>query len=156
MWPWRSPWPLGSRARSMHILSLLFDLSSHTSVNSWLSHFKFSIVVEKGTSGWSGITSSIYLNWNISVIYCRFEIKLILVKAEWRWLLFLKKKLFYVTSGLAYMTSLNFQLRISLLFLFRLHHNFVREIWVVHMTLRSYKISCDLEGHLDIWVQWKG
>ena len=48
MWPWRPPWPLGSRARSMHILSLLFDLSIHTSVNSWLSHFKFStVVVEK-------------------------------------------------------------------------------------------------------------
>ena len=92
MWPWRSPWPLGSRARSRHILSLLFDLSIHTSVNSWLSHFKFSIVVvEKRSSGWSGITSSIYLNLNISVIYCRFEIKLILVKAEWRWLLFRKK-----------------------------------------------------------------
>ena len=82
--------------------------------------------------------------------------ELILVKAEWRWLLFRKKTLFYVTSGLAYMTSLNFQLRISLLFLVRLHHNLVREIWVVHMTLRSNKISCDLEGHFDIWVQWKG
>ena len=92
MWPWRSPWPLGSRARSMHILSLLFDLSIHTSVNSWLSHFNFQLLLKKGTSGWSDITSSIYLNWNISVIYCWFEIKHILVKAEWRWLLFRKKK----------------------------------------------------------------
>ena len=43
--------------------------------------------LRKGTSGWQGIWWSIYLNWNISFIYCRFEIKLILVKAEWWWLL---------------------------------------------------------------------
>ena len=54
------------------------------------------------------------------------------------------------------MTSLNFQLRISLLFFVRLCHNLVREIWVVHVTLRSYKISCDLEGHLDLWDQGQG
>ena len=41
----------------------------------------------KKPSGWRGITSSIYLNWNISFIYYRFDIKLILVKEEWRWLL---------------------------------------------------------------------
>ena len=41
----------------MHILSLLFDLSIHNSVNSWPYHFKFStVVVEKGTSGCIGIT----------------------------------------------------------------------------------------------------
>ena len=39
----------------------------------------------------TGITSSIYLNWNISVIHYRIDIKLILVKAEWQWLLFCKK-----------------------------------------------------------------
>ena len=37
------------------------------------------MVGEKGTSGYLGITSSIYLNWNISVIHYRIDIKLILV-----------------------------------------------------------------------------
>ena len=68
----------------------------------------------------------------------------------------LLKELFYVTSGLAYITSLNIQLRISLLFFVRLRHNLVRENWVVLVTLRSYKISCDLEGHLDLWGQGQG
>ena len=54
------------------------------------------------------------------------------------------------------MTSLNFQLQISLLFFVRLSHNLVREIWVVHVTLTSYRISCDLEGHLDLWDQGQG
>ena len=49
------------------------------------------------------------------------------------------------------MMSLNFQLRISLLFNVGLSHNLVREIWVDHMTLRSYQISCDIEGHVDLW-----
>ena len=54
------------------------------------------------------------------------------------------------------MTSLKFQLRISFSFYFGLSHNSFRVLWVVHVTLRSYKISCDLEGHLDIWGQWQG
>ena len=49
------------------------------------------------------------------------------------------------------MMSLNFQLRISLLYNVGLSHNLVREIWVDHMTLRSYQISCDIEGHVDLW-----
>ena len=66
------------------------------------------------------------------------------------------KALFYVTSGLTVMTSINFKLRISLLFFVRLSHNLVREICVVHVTLRSYKISCHLEGHIDLSGQWQG
>ena len=56
--------------------------------------------VKKELPVFRGITSSIYLNWNISIISCQIEIKLVLVKAEWQWLLFLKTFL-YVTSGLA-------------------------------------------------------
>ena len=56
----------------------------------WLTtNFQLSSL-KMGTSGFGGITSSIYLNWNISIIYCQNEIKLVLVKAEWQWLLFLK------------------------------------------------------------------
>ena len=106
-------------------------------------------LLEKRTSGWKGITSSIHLNKNISVIYCPIAIKLILLRAEWSFLLF-RTKHFYVTSGLADMTSLNFQLRISPLFVVRLSCKLIRVIWVVHVTLRLCKISCDLEGHLDI------
>ena len=54
------------------------------------------------------------------------------------------------------MTSLKFQLRISFSFYFGLSHNSFRVLWVVHVTLRSYEISCDLEDHLDIWGQWQG
>ena len=43
-----------------------------------------------------------------------------------------KELLFKVTSGLADMTSLSFQLRISLLFNIRLSHNLVTEVRVVH------------------------
>ena len=32
----------------------------------------------------------------------------------------------------------------------------VKEIWVVHMTLRSYKISCGIKGHVDLWGQLQG
>ena len=92
-----------------------FNLCVHNFVNSWPNFFNLSVVVvDKGTSGCRVITSSLYLDWNISVIYCRIEIKLVLVKEEWRWLLF-RKNTFCVTSGLANMTSLSFQLRISLL-----------------------------------------
>ena len=57
--------------------------SVHNSVNSWPNFFNLSTVVaDNGTSGCRGITSSLYLNWNICVIYCRIEIKLVSVKAE--------------------------------------------------------------------------
>ena len=100
------------------------------------------MLVKKGTSGYLGSTSSIYLNWNISVFYCQIDIKLTLLKAEWRWLLF-RNNHFYVTSGLADMTSLYIQLRISLLIVVGLSHNLVRVVWVVYDTLWSYKI-CEL------------
>ena len=61
------------------------------------------------------------------------------------------KNIFYVTSGLVDKPSLKFQLRISFLFYVGFSHNLVKEIWVVHMTLRSYKISCEIEGHVDRW-----
>ena len=137
----------------MYILSLSFGLSIHKSVNSWPNHFKISkVVVDKGTSGCRSITSSIYLNWNIFVIYCRFEIKLVSVKAEWRRVFFVRIT-FKVTSGLADMTSLNFQLRISLLFYVWLVHNLVTGVRVVHGII--YKILCDIEGHFDLWGQWQ-
>ena len=67
----------------MYILSLFYGLSIHNSFSSCPNHFKFStVVVDKGTSGCSSITSSIYLNWNISVIYNRIKIKLILEQSR--------------------------------------------------------------------------
>ena len=54
------------------------------------------------------------------------------------------------------MPSVKFQLRISFLFYVGISHNLVKEIWVVHMTLRSYKISCEIEGHVDLWRQLQG
>ena len=66
------------------------------------------------------------------------------------------KNIFYVTTGLVDMPSLKFQLRISFLFYVGFSHNLVKEIWVGHMTLRSYKISCEIEGHVDLWSQLKG
>ena len=69
----------------MYILSLSIGLSIHNYVNFWRNHFKISkVVVEKRTSGCRSITSSIYLNLNISVIYYRIKIKLVLEKAEWQ------------------------------------------------------------------------
>ena len=60
----------------MYILSLFYGLSIHNSFSSCPNHFKFStVVVDKGTSGCSSITSSIYLNWKISVICNRIKIK---------------------------------------------------------------------------------
>ena len=64
--------------------------------------------------------------------------------------------LFYVTSGLANMTSLCFHLRISLLLYVWMSQNLVREIRIVHVTSRSYKISGDLDGHHDLWGQFQG
>ena len=67
----------------MNILPLSFDLPFHNSVNFLPNHFKFSTVVdEKGASGRKGITSLISLNWHISVIYCRIELKSDLVKSD--------------------------------------------------------------------------
>ena len=156
MWPWRSPWHWGQWQG--HCIFFLYRLICQFITPSILEgvswNFQLSSL-KNGTSRFGGITSSIYLNWNIFVLYCEIEIKLVLVKAEWWWLSFLKKIFFYVTSGLTDMTSLKFQLRISFLFYFWLSHNFVRVVWVVHMTLRSYQISCDLEGHLDIGVNGK-
>ena len=92
---------------------------------------------------------------SISVIYCRIDIRLILVKGEWR-LFYFVKITFYVTFGLTDMTSLSFQLRISLLFFNGLSHDLVREILDIHVTLRSYEISCDPECHLDLLGQLLG
>ena len=75
----------------MYILSLSYGLSIHNSFSSWPNVFTFStIVVDKGTSGCGSITSSLYLNLTISVIYYRIKIKLVLEKAEWRCLLIRK------------------------------------------------------------------
>ena len=124
----------------MHILSFLFDFwFIPPQILDWVT-LNFQLwLLKKGISGWRGITSSIYLNWNLSVIYCRFEIKLFSVKAECGWLLY-RKNHFSVTSGLADMPSLNFQLLISLLLY----------IGLSQMALRSYRIPCDIEGHIDL------
>ena len=67
----------------MHIMSFSFGVSVHTFVNSLPNHFKCStVVVEKGTSGYIGMTSSIFLNWHISVIYCWIELKPALAKSD--------------------------------------------------------------------------
>ena len=59
---------------------LSLGLSVHNSVNSWSNDFKLSTMfVDKGTSYWIGITSSLYLNWHISIIFCRIVVKLLLV-----------------------------------------------------------------------------
>ena len=109
------------------------------------------MVVDNGTSVCQGITSSLYLNWNISVIYCRIEVKFVLVKEEWWWLLF-GKNTFYVTCGLANMTALSFQLRISLLLFVGLNHKLVSEIWKVHIILRCLKYDVSLKVTLTFWV----
>ena len=38
--------------------------------------------LRKGTSGYIGMTSSISLNWHISVIYCRIELKPAIAKSD--------------------------------------------------------------------------
>ena len=100
----------------------------------------------------SGITSSIYLNWNISVIYCRFEIKLILVKAEWRWLLFRKRTfLRHFWSRIHDVIKLS-TADISLIFRQIASQFGQRNLGGPY----DFEVICDLESHLDIWVQWKG
>ena len=54
------------------------------------------------------------------------------------------------------MTSLNFRLRIALLCYVDMNHSLVRVIWVMHVTFWSYKISYDLQGHLELWGQLQG
>ena len=145
---------VNGKVNSFSFLSL--GSSVHNSVNSWPNFFNLStVVVDKETSGCHGITSSLYLNWNISVIYCRIERNLFQLRQNDDDFYFVKST-FYVTSGLANMTSLNFQLRISLLLYVGLSHKLVWEILIVHITVRLYKISCDLEGHLDLWGQLQG
>ena len=102
-------------------------------------------LLKKETSGWRGITSSIYLDWNISIIYCRFEIKLILVKAEWRWLLVHKKN----PTFLCHFRSrrhgvIKFLIAdISLIFYVGICHNLVWQIWV----------QGDLQGHMIFYMR---
>ena len=99
---------------------------------------------ENGTSGYL-VIASLYLNWNISVIHCPIDIKLILVKAESRWLLF-RKRTFLRHFGSRIHDVTKFSIAdISLIFR-QIEPKFGQR--VVHLTLRSYKI-CDLEGHLD-------
>ena len=81
--------------KCMYILSLLYGLSLHNSFSSWPNVFKFStVVVDKGTSGCRSITSSIYLNWNICVIYYRIKIKFVFEKADYRCIL-IRKNCFF-------------------------------------------------------------
>ena len=118
----------------MYILSLLYGLSIHNSFSFCPNVFTFSIiVVDKGTSGCRSITSSIYLNWNISVIYYRIKIKLVFKKAEWRCFLIRKNYFFKSLPGLADMTSSSIQLRISLLSYVGLSLNSVRVVPWCHL-----------------------
>ena len=113
------------------------------------------MVFEKETSGYQGITSSIHLNSKISVFFFVVLISNLFWSKQNDDDFYFVKTFFYVTSGLADMTSLKFQLRTSFLFYFGLSHNLFRVVWEVHVTLRLYQISCDLEGHLDIGVNGK-
>ena len=155
MWHWRSHWHLGSMARSMYILSLSFDLSSHNSANYWPHHFKFPTIVgeKRNFRFWRYYVINIfkleYLRYLLSHAHQTGFDK------RWMTVYFLKN-IFYVTSGLVDMPSLKFQLRISFLFYVGFSHNVVKEILVVHMTLRSYKISHEIEGHVDLWSQLQG
>ena len=108
-------WDQGQGQCIFFLYCLIFRFMSPQILDWVTSNFQLWLL-KRGTSGWRSITSSIYLNWNLLVIYCRFEINLFFfrLKAEWGWLLYLKNH-FSITSGLADMTSLNFQLLISLL-----------------------------------------
>ena len=155
MWPCRSHWHLGSMAKSMYILSLSFDLSIHNSANSWPHHFKFPTIVgeKRNFRFWRYYVINIF-----KLEYLRY----LLLHADQtgfgkRWMtVYFLKNIFDVTSGLVDMPSLKFQLRISFLFYVGFSHNLVKEIWVVHMTLRSYKISREIEGPVDLWSQLQG
>ena len=97
------------------------------------------------------ITSSIYRNCHISIIHCRIEFKLVLVKAEWRLLLFCKKTL--PVSQTWRRKAFNYG---YLLLYVPLSLNLVWEIWDIHVTLRLYQISCGLEVHLNLLGQLQG
>ena len=141
----------GSMASLMYILSLSFDLSIHNSVNSCPRHFKFPTIVVEKRNFW------FRMYYVISIFTLEY---LHYVQSNWDQTGFGKSKMTVtfisikknsVTSGLADMTSWKFQLQISFLFYVGLSNKLVKEIWVVHMTLRLYKISCDIEGHIDLW-----
>ena len=104
------------------------------------------VVFEKGTSGYLAITSSIYLNWNISVIYFQIDIKLVLINAEWRWLLFRKKHFAMSLPVSQTWRHIRFNCRSFSFFYFGLSHNLFRVVWVAHVTLRSYKQKRSTEG----------
>ena len=145
----------GVNGRSMYFLSLSFDLSIHNSANSWPHHFKFTTIVgdKRNFRFWRYYVINIF-----RLEYLRY----LLSHADQtgfdkRWMtVYFLKNIFYVTSGLVDMPSLKFQLRISFLFYVGFSHNLVKEIWVVQMTWRSYKISCEIEGHVDLWSQLQG
>ena len=131
---------LGSMARSIYILSLLFGLSILNSTNSWPRYFKYpTIVVEKRNFWFRG-----YYVINI------FKLEYL------RYLLSNWDQAGFGKTSLEDMTSFMFQLRIFFLFYVGLSHNLVKEIWVVHMTLRSYIISCEIEDHVDLRGQLQG
>ena len=86
------------------------------------------------------------------------------MKAEWWWLLFRKNTfLCHVRSRRHDVIKVfNCGYR-SLLFYVGLSHNLVREIWVVHVSLRSFHVTlrlheifCDIEGHVDFWGPLQG
>ena len=138
---------LGSMARSMYILSLSYDFSIHNPANSWPHHFKFPTIVgdKRKFRFWRYYVINIF-----KLEYLRY----LLSHADQtgfgeRWMtVYFLKNIFYVTSGLVDMPLLKFPLRISFLFYVGFSHNLVKEICVRHITLRSYKISCEIEGHV--------
>ena len=126
----------------------------HNSINSWPLHFKFpTIVVEKRNFRFRRY----YVISIFKLEYLRF------VQSNWDQTGFGKSKMTVtfistktVASGPADMTSWKIQLRISFLFYVGLSNKLAKEIWVVHMILRLYKISCYVEGHDDLWGQLQG
>ena len=90
------------------------------------------VVVDKQTSGCRNITSSIYLKLEYRRYLLSDWDQICFGKSRMTVSFISKELLFKVTSGLAEMTSLSFQLRISLLFYIRLIHNLVTEVRVVH------------------------
>ena len=137
MWSWMSPWPWGQwQVRCIFSLYRLnFPFITPPILDRVTSNLQLSSLT-KGTSGF-GVISIFKLE------YLRF------VQSNWDQTGFGKSKMTVtfisikksVTFGLADMASWKFQLRISFLFNVGLSHKLVKEIWVVHMTLRLYKIS---------------
>ena len=135
------------------IFILSLGSSFHNSVNYWPNFFNLSTwSLTKEHSGCRAITSSLYLNWNISVIYCRIEIKLVFVKAEWRWLLFRKKHfLCHFWSSKHDVIKLSIA-DISLIRRWIESQIGQRDLYSPY-NLLVIKISCDLERHIDLWGQ---